>query len=251
MPDSFDRLFNFLSKIEYDPFLPQYKENLFDKEELKQILSVGKQFFYISDLSDPKIVFISDSVEDVLGYPKNQITFPMLYNSIHPDDVDLIIKASQKTIDFAIQHSETNPFEYVFSMDYRLKKADGQYIRVLRQTCMYKKDHLGNMTLTLAIYTDISHLKKSNVINFSVKGTDPNIITFPDEELLNYQKLPFTPTETKIIGLLAKGLCSKEIAGQLNISKLTVDKHRQNILHKSNLNNVAEMMVYAREHGVI
>jgi DNA-binding CsgD family transcriptional regulator len=251
MEDPTDKLLTFLSKFHYDPDLPQYKNKLLNNKELKHILTLGNQFFYIIDLSLPKIIYISANVEEILGFKKEQVDITLLYNSIHPEDADIILKATKKCITFGMQFPKTKPFEYIFYMDYRMKRADGQYIRVMRQTCKYSDDHQGNMALTLGIITDITHLNKGNVIHFAIKGTDPNILTFPDEELLNYSKLPFTHAETAIMKLLAKGLCSKEIAHLLKISKLTVDKHRRNMLQKSNLSNVAELMVYAREHGVI
>lgn len=46
---------------------------------------------------------------------------------------------------------------------------------------------------------------------------------------------PLTPSETKILRLIADGLSSKEIADRLFISERTVDKHRSNMISKLNL----------------
>lgn len=46
---------------------------------------------------------------------------------------------------------------------------------------------------------------------------------------------PLTPSETKILRLIADGLSSKEIADKLFISERTVDKHRSNVISKLNL----------------
>lgn len=46
---------------------------------------------------------------------------------------------------------------------------------------------------------------------------------------------PLTPSEIKIIRLIADGLSSKEIADRLFISERTVDKHRSNVISKLNL----------------
>lgn len=46
---------------------------------------------------------------------------------------------------------------------------------------------------------------------------------------------PLTPSERKILRLIATGLSSKEIANKLFISERTVDKHRSNMISKLNL----------------
>jgi len=43
---------------------------------------------------------------------------------------------------------------------------------------------------------------------------------------------PFTKREREIISCIETGLCSKQIAQRLFISKNTVDTHRRNILKK-------------------
>lgn len=52
-----------------------------------------------------------------------------------------------------------------------------------------------------------------------------------------------TKREQQIADLVLNGKSSKEISALLNISKLTVDKHRANIKQKLGAKNVAEMVV--------
>lgn len=46
---------------------------------------------------------------------------------------------------------------------------------------------------------------------------------------------PLTPSEIKILRLIADGMSSREIADKLFISERTVDKHRSNVISKLNL----------------
>jgi DNA-binding NarL/FixJ family response regulator len=48
--------------------------------------------------------------------------------------------------------------------------------------------------------------------------------------------------EIEIINLISRGLSSKEIAGELFVSKKTVEVHRYNILKKLNLTNAAALV---------
>lgn len=57
--------------------------------------------------------------------------------------------------------------------------------------------------------------------------------------------------ETEVLFQICKGLSNLEIADVLNISKRTVDKHRENILSKSGSKNTAGLVIYAIKNGVV
>ena len=61
----------------------------------------------------------------------------------------------------------------------------------------------------------------------------------------------FSEREIEIIKLIAEYKTSKQIAEKLNISKNTVDTHRKNILEKAGLHKTAELVVFARENGLV
>ncbi|MDA3892592.1 MAG: response regulator transcription factor [Salinivirgaceae bacterium] len=58
-----------------------------------------------------------------------------------------------------------------------------------------------------------------------------------------------TKRELEILINICMGLSNAEIAEQLFISKRTVDKHRENILFKTQSKNTAELVVYAIKNG--
>ncbi|WP_339866715.1 response regulator transcription factor [uncultured Algoriphagus sp.] len=55
------------------------------------------------------------------------------------------------------------------------------------------------------------------------------------ENKLQSEENPLTPSEVKILRLIADGLSTKEIANKLFISERTVDKHRSNVIVKLQL----------------
>jgi two-component system response regulator NreC len=59
-----------------------------------------------------------------------------------------------------------------------------------------------------------------------------------------------SPREKEILQLLAEGHTTKEIAGQLQVSIKTVETHRQNIMNKLKLFNIAELTKYAVKEGI-
>ena len=57
--------------------------------------------------------------------------------------------------------------------------------------------------------------------------------------------------EIEILILICKGFSNQEIADQLYISKRTVDKHRSNILEKSESKNTAQLVMYAIKNQLV
>lgn len=56
-----------------------------------------------------------------------------------------------------------------------------------------------------------------------------------------------TPTELKVVQLVAKGMANREIAQQLNVSQRTIESHVSNMLNKTSLNNRTELARWAIE----
>lgn len=57
-------------------------------------------------------------------------------------------------------------------------------------------------------------------------------------------EINLTKREIEVANLCAKGLLSKEIADQLNISQRTVEAHKNNLFKKLGINNTVELMRY-------
>jgi DNA-binding NarL/FixJ family response regulator len=57
--------------------------------------------------------------------------------------------------------------------------------------------------------------------------------------------------EEKVLVHICKGLSNQEIADLLHISKRTVDKHRENILLKTDSRNTAGLVIYAIKNGIL
>lgn len=60
-----------------------------------------------------------------------------------------------------------------------------------------------------------------------------------------------TSREIEVLQLIAEGAANKQIAGELNISIKTVEKHRQNLMDKLRIHETASLTRYAISAGVI
>jgi DNA-binding NarL/FixJ family response regulator len=56
-----------------------------------------------------------------------------------------------------------------------------------------------------------------------------------------------TPTELKVVQLVARGLANREIALQMNVSQRTIESHVSNMLGKTGLSNRTELARWAIE----
>jgi DNA-binding NarL/FixJ family response regulator len=60
-----------------------------------------------------------------------------------------------------------------------------------------------------------------------------------------------TSREAEVLQLIAEGLANKQIAGELGISIKTVEKHRQQVMNKLNIHDVAGLTRYAISKGMV
>jgi DNA-binding NarL/FixJ family response regulator len=60
-----------------------------------------------------------------------------------------------------------------------------------------------------------------------------------------------SPRQGEILKLVAEGLSTKEIAGQLSISAKTVETHRAQLMERLNIHDVASLVRFALKMGLI
>ncbi len=73
--------------------------------------------------------------------------------------------------------------------------------------------------------------------------TQPATQTKPDVEL--------TQREAEVLQLIAEGYANKQIAAELNLSVKTVEKHRQQVMQKLDIHNIAGLVRHAAAKGII
>jgi DNA-binding NarL/FixJ family response regulator len=64
-------------------------------------------------------------------------------------------------------------------------------------------------------------------------------------------KIMLSKREQEILRLIAKGYSSKMMSEELQITQLTVQTHRRNMLRKMNMNNSMELVSWAYRAGVL
>ena len=87
-----------------------------------------------------------------------------------------------------------------------------------------------------------SSLKQTNrlLLHTDCMGDDSLSIQVP-------ATVELTPTELKVVQLVARGLANREIALQMNVSQRTIESHVSNMLGKTRLSNRTELARWAIE----
>jgi DNA-binding CsgD family transcriptional regulator len=67
------------------------------------------------------------------------------------------------------------------------------------------------------------------------------------KETENLEQVVVTPREREVVHLLAKGLSSRKIAVELQISFHTVESYRKHLLQKFNARTTVEMVLKAND----
>lgn len=92
------------------------------------------------------------------------------------------------------------------------------------------------------VYNDKSYIS-IEILNNILKQPQKSGLININEEL--------TEREDEILLLICKGLTNNEIADRLGLSKRTVDKHRENLLQKTQSKNTANLVIYAIKNGIM
>ncbi|WP_373541763.1 response regulator transcription factor [Chamaesiphon sp.] len=87
-----------------------------------------------------------------------------------------------------------------------------------------------------------SSLKQTHrlLLHTDAMGDDSSPIQVP-------ATVELTPTEVKVVQLVARGLANREIAIQMNVSQRTIESHVSNMLGKTGLSNRTELARWAIE----
>lgn len=214
---------------------------------------VGSYYYYIFNLSTAQFEFLSDTITEVLGC-ESSITVSEFVNLIHPEDLPYFVNFENKVVEFFHKLDEDNFRKYKVQYDFRVRKNDGQYIRVLHQVIVVdSEEETRSILKTFGMHTDITHLKETGKPKLSFIGLEgqPSLIDVEVEKVIRPFNEMFTKREHEMLFFICKGLNRVQIGEVLGISKHTVDTHRRAILKKTKTNSIAELVAKTMSEGWI
>lgn len=221
-------------------------------KQLLNILQVGKYYYFIFNIFQGEFDLVNKNVKDVLGYEPEEITVLLILDNVHPEDKKYLLDYEFKSIEFFKTLDFDKIKKYKAQYDFRIKAKNNKYVRILQQTIQIDYDQT-NFYRSLAIHTDISHIKKEGIPCFSIIGLDgePSYYNIQDHAVFTKSYDIFTKREREILKHIVEGKCSKTIANELFISLHTVNTHRKNILTKANCKSPIDLITKAINEGWI
>lgn len=184
------------------------------------------------------------------------------------------IKAQASNGKEALQILESNQFDLIIT-DINMPEMDG--VEFIGQV---KKSNPDQIILVLTMMNDIVKVKKligMGINGFLLKNSPKkelfeavdkvlmgedyyskdvyellisNISKRKSSKRLTYE-IPLSDREKEILILIASDLSNKEIADKLFISTRTVETHKGNLLQKTGCKNIAGLVMYGVEKGII
>nr|WP_311460680.1 LuxR C-terminal-related transcriptional regulator [uncultured Capnocytophaga sp.] len=174
--------------------------------------------------------YVTEYVEDINAPQELNIE-----KLVHPDDWEVVRRIDKKVWEFLNTLPEEEKLAYKYIYELRILER-GKYVRMIYQMRIlaFKEDNF----LAMGII-DIAPEQSANTsVRFQIKNclTD-EIVPFAIESAADTL---LTPREREVLALAKEGMFSKEISEKLNISIHTVNRHRQNILEKLQVDNMIE-----------
>jgi len=206
-------------------------------KSIEEIAQEYISFMKILEQAGSFAVFLSDKFGHyyyVTEYiePPQELNIEQL---VHPDDLEVVRRIDKKVWEFLDTLPEEEKLTYKYIYEMRVLDR-GKYVRMIYQTRLlaFKDDNFLAMGMI-----DLAPEQSANTsVRFQIKNclTD-EVVPFTIESATD---VLLTPREREILALAKEGMFSKEISEKLNISIHTVNRHRQNILEKLQVDNMIE-----------
>lgn len=218
--------------------------------ELEEKMAVNRQFFYVADLIQLRVFFVSNGYFDFFGQIPAGSYPSAVFEASHPDNKQRHSVARTKLIKLA-QDMFNNQWERMFlTTNLTIKNQQGNYIHLMFQGYLVYSEIPYRSVFIVMVLTDITEISKIKHGYHFYAGPDESFFRFPDNQLLMTGNV-FTKREYEIINCISDGLDSQQIAEKLFLSIHTVKTHRKNILNKTGKRTTHELVIELRERGVI
>jgi len=185
----------------------------------------------------------------MMGWKPEEATLPFIYRQIVKDDRNMVTEATEFALNVCREHPEIRPLETTFEVDFRMRKPDGSEVRMMRKSCVFKKDKMGFPFLLLSVYTDISSFKSDDSIVIAAEGPDKHLFHYQRKDQIRPKNGKFTEKEILILKGLSEGKCCKIIAEEMDIKLCTVNSYCRNMLRKNNQSKINGVLALAINKG--
>lgn len=219
-------------------------------ESLALLESISESFCGAAWLNSQEFSYISPKIETILGYPyssffENGVLF--FYSTIPSEYIESIRKQTEQHFKTMFSPSFKIQEVKIFETDGAARLHNGKEVAMQQQAVLLDFCEEDQSFFMVGIWhkkpktpEKVFHLRKAHIAKMLTRIKSLYLQMYPQrfEAIIH----PITQREKEIIGLLARGLSSKEISLQLGISFHTVETHRKKLLKKFKVNNTAQLI---------
>ncbi len=230
--------------------------NLDDKyEELSKTVGeyakLNNQYINIYNLKKQKVLFMSENYVSVLGYNYSQEQYkkwsmyywmrdlPMVQSYFLLQLSIFYKKSIQPLLNFSKETKSLTWFMHNFQL-----KPPGMPKRHLGLSCTALEiDKTGKLEIILIINNEVSpHIKNTDLFWFDIKVNNSHSFSYNNVDKKFVEKSILSDREKEILRMISAGKESKAIAESLEISHLTVEKHRKNMLDRTGAKDISMLL---------
>ncbi|MBI9068548.1 MAG: PAS domain-containing protein [Salinivirgaceae bacterium] len=184
------------------------------------------------------VVWMNKKYTEIMGYSfEERIKIGFADESkdfYHPDDIEVV----RNGIKLVLQ--DRNHY-HVINFRIKDKNNDWQWMLVSAQAITIQNDP--NFLLVVALPGSDFNLDYNILLNRYYKEV---------QQLKNQLRLnKLTKAEKEVTALYVSGMTTKEIALKMNRSFHTTNNHKRNIFKKLNIHNMAELVAFAKDTGLV
>ncbi|TLU90294.1 response regulator transcription factor [Dyadobacter sediminis] len=222
---------------------------------LEETLRLRKASVAVIDLHSMRYLCTIGDLKLIIGWDhdiflKEGVAF--FLSKLESSDYRGLEKMSKVMTDYVVTLSHDKIANFKSYFDFRMIRPDGQMVRILQEGVILKRDPTGNISLLLAMISNISYLKRNNRQHLRLTDGNDNLIYEVDNESGLLRKLDnLTKRELEIARMIGEKLTSEEIGERLFLSIHTINTHRQNIVRKLNMADMMEINNFLLAYQII
>lgn len=230
------------AEAEVDVFIQEFLAS----PQFNQLQVFSNQAIRILDVANLNYLYLSESNEELTGYPAEVIRkggLKFINKCLYMIDVVRLTAATLKVKRALSKLSPEQKMRARYSFDSRFICKDGTVKKILQCCHILKLNNANDPHILLFSSTDISAYKQDNRMNYtlSVYETGRGFVNIVNDIIVDGD-CPLSEREIEVLRQTSYGFSEKQIADTLNISTETVKTHRKNMLQKVAAKNAVEMV---------
>ena len=166
-----------------------------------------------------------------------------ILSHIHPDDQRLRNLQELVYCQFICTSHSDKAFDWYLENTMRMSDKNGKYLPTRHRIFYFKGRGQRGICYAICLFNIATKTSRLAVMK--------NTLTVEERQVDVDEKQLISEREMTIMNLVCEGLSSKLISARLDISKNTVDRHRQNIISKLQAANMNEACHKAKQLGLL